>query len=47
MGNILASGAVRKMKTTLDEPVGYSLPIGESDVCMNDFIGKQLRLEYD
>jgi len=46
MGNVLASGAVRKMKTTLEDPVSYSLPVGDSNVPMNSFIGKQLRLEY-
>lgn len=42
----LAAGKVRKMKTALDAPVHYRLPLGNQEVDMNTLLGKTLRLEY-
>ena len=39
-------GSVRKMKSELSETVKYSLPIGEKELEMNDFLGKEISLEY-
>ena len=34
------------MKSELSETVKYSLPIGEKELEMNDFLGKEISLEY-
>jgi len=34
------------MKTRLDEPVSYTMLLGDSEVPLNDFLGRQLRLDY-
>lgn len=47
MADILAAGAVRKMKTSLGEQVDYSLPLGDTDLPMNALLGKSLQLQYD
>jgi hypothetical protein len=46
LSDILASGAIAKMRTELSSPVQYRLPIGDSEVAMNPLIGKRLRLEF-
>lgn len=46
MSEILAAGAVRKMKTQLAEQVQYTLPLGDSELPMNALLGQQLRLNY-
>lgn len=46
MSQILGSGALRKMKTRLDSPVSYELPLGDTLVPMNPLIGQSLRLDY-
>ena len=46
MAEILASGAVRKMKTALGDTVSYTMLLGEHEVPMNQYVGKQLQLEY-
>ncbi len=35
-------GNILKMKTSLESPVQYRLPIGEELVSMNDLIGKYI-----
>jgi len=40
------SGNVRKMRTELLSPVGYTLPIGDQLLAMNPLIGQQIRLEF-
>jgi hypothetical protein len=45
--DILAAGAVRKMKTSLGAQVAYSLPLGENEIPMNALLGKSLQLQYD
>jgi hypothetical protein len=42
----LAAGNVRKMKTRLEQPVQYSLPLGEEEVPLNQYLGQSLQLEY-
>ena len=42
-----ASGNLKKMRTTLAEPVQYQLELGESVVDMNDLVGKQIRLTHN
>lgn len=39
-------GNVRKMRSELAEPVKYYLPIGDKELNMNDFLGKEISLEY-
>jgi hypothetical protein len=39
-------GSVRKMRSKLTETVKYSLPIGDKELEMNDFLGKEIKLEY-
>ena len=46
MGEPLASGPVRKMKTQLTEPVSYTMLFGENEVPLNEHLGSTLRLEY-
>lgn len=41
------SGNILKMKTTLNSPVSYSLPLGDNLVPMNQFIGRNIKLEYN
>lgn len=35
------------MKTNLESPVKYELPIGDELILMNDFIGKKIKLSFD
>jgi len=46
MNELLASGAVRKMKTHLADPVEYQLILGENEVPLNNYLGQQLQLKY-
>jgi len=46
MSELLASGAVRKMKTRLADPVEYQMVFGEQKVPMNTYLGKQLQLDF-
>jgi Protein of unknown function (DUF2797) len=46
VSEVLASGNVRKMKTELAEQVQYRLPLGETELPMNQLLGQQLRLTY-
>ncbi len=43
---ILAQGTVRKMRSRLQEPVNYSLPLGDAEVELNRFIEKKIKLEF-
>lgn len=40
------TGQIRKMHTNLGEEVEYKLPIGEDLIDMNQFIGKEVSLNY-
>ena len=46
MADLIAAGAVRKMKTRLDEPVSYTMLLGDNQVPLNGYLGRQLRLDY-
>ena len=46
MTDILASGAVRKMKTRLSDQVEYQGVFGTTEVPMNALLGKRLRLDF-
>ena len=46
MAEVLAAGAVRKMKTELAEPVNYHMILGDAEVPLNQYLGRQLQLEY-
>ena len=46
MAELLASGAARKMKTHLGETVEYTAVFGEQEIQMNQFLGRQLRLDF-
>ncbi len=40
-------GNILKMRTELDEPIRYSLPIGDQVVDMNALLGKQIHFHFD
>ncbi|MAT93181.1 MAG: hypothetical protein CME59_11335 [Halioglobus sp.] len=42
----LARGGVRKMKTALQDPVQYTLPLGDARVPLNPLLGRHLRLTF-
>lgn len=46
MSELLARGAVRKMKTELADPVQYTMLLGEQEVQLNQYLGRRLRLDY-
>lgn len=46
MTELLASGAVRKMKTRLTDPVDYQMILGEQTVPMNNYLGQHLQLDF-
>jgi hypothetical protein len=43
---LLATGAVRKMKTALADPVSYSLRLSEQEIPLNQYLGRQLQLKF-
>ncbi len=47
MSEVLASGLVRKMRTSLEQPVSYELPLGDAHVAMNPLLGSTLRLRWE
>jgi hypothetical protein len=46
MADLVAAGAVRKMKTQLVDPVSYTMLLGEHEIPLNDYLGQQLQLQY-
>ena len=46
MINLVAAGAVRKMKTQLENPVRYTMLLGDHEIPLNEYLGRQLRLEF-
>ena len=44
---ILGAGNARKMKTSLQEPVAYSMPLGDTEIAMNPYLGRQLQLDFN
>ncbi|MEQ8263552.1 DUF2797 domain-containing protein [Pseudohaliea sp.] len=45
--SVLGRGGVRKMRTALEEPVSYALPLGDSEVPMNPLLGQVVHLAFD
>ena len=41
------SGNILKMRSQLEQPVQYSLPIGDQSVNMNELIGQDIKLSYE
>lgn len=39
-------GNLRKMRTTLTSPVDYRLPVGDSELTLNDLLGEKLSLHH-
>ena len=46
MAEAVASGAVRKMKTLLADPVQYTMLLGEQEIPLNQYLGQRLQLDY-
>lgn len=46
MTRLLGQGTIRKMRTVLDAPVRYSLPLGDTSVAMNGLLGQWLSLRH-
>ena len=46
MAELLARGAVRKMKTDLSDPVQYAMVLDEEEVPLNGYLGQSLQLDY-
>ena len=46
MAELLARGAVRKMKTRLAAQVEYTALLGDDQVELNQYLGRKLRLEF-
>lgn len=47
MAELVASGAVRKMKTLLADPVQYTMLLGEQEIPLNQYLGQRLQLNYN
>lgn len=43
---MLYEGNILKMRTELDDPVKYTLPIGENWIVMNDLVGKEIKMSF-
>lgn len=41
------TGQIRKMKAQLGDTVQYSLPIGDEEIGMNQFIGQEIQLKFE
>jgi hypothetical protein len=46
MGQELARGALRKMATELDQPVTYTMVLGDTRVPLNALLGQSIALEF-
>lgn len=44
---LLGEGSIRKMRTSLEKEVVYSLPIGEQEVAINPLIGEQIEIHFN
>jgi len=45
--NLVAAGTVRKMNTRLDDPVHYTMLLGNHEIPLNDYLGSQLQLDFN
>ena len=43
---VLARGALHKMRTELKHPISYSLSLQDTDIHLNDYLGKAIAIEY-
>jgi len=43
---MIYEGNILKMRTEMASPVHYYFEIGSGEFCLNDFLGKKLRLSY-
>jgi len=43
---VLLTGVISKLKSTVSEPIQYSLPIGEIELPLNAFLGKKILLKF-
>ncbi len=43
---MLASGNIIKMRSEFAEPIRYFLPLGETEVSLNQFLGKSISLKF-
>lgn len=46
MAELLAAGAVRKMRTELADPVQYTMLLGDFEVQLNQYLDRELWLDY-
>jgi hypothetical protein len=44
---LLARGSVRKLKSRLNSPVDYSLPLGDQDVDLNSVLKRRIRMHFN
>ena len=42
----IAEGILRKMKSRLELPVSYKIPLGDNEIPLNPLIAKKIKLEY-
>lgn len=42
----MPTGMLRKMRSTLDQPVQYRIPVGDEELPLNERIGHPIRLEF-
>ena len=42
----IAKGTLRKMRSRLERPVAYKIPLGDTEVAVNPVLEKQLKLEF-
>ena len=42
----IAEGILRKMKSRLEQPVSYKIPLGDNEVPLTPLIAKKIKLEY-
>lgn len=40
------TGRIKKLIGEINEPINYSLPIGEEKIHLNEFLGKEITLKY-
>lgn len=40
------TGALQKMAVALDDPVSYTLRVGDQSVLLNDYLGKNIKIEF-
>ena len=46
MVQVLGAGNVRKMRTSLEQPVAYTMLLGDDEIPLNQYLGRHLQLDY-